>query len=232
VQGYVTRIFPSLTFQNAASLVSANIAPGEIVALRGYGIGPSSGVSAAGPTYPNQLAGVQVSFGGLPAPLFYAQSGQINVQVPWELAGQTSTTVQVSYPGVASTGTPIVVVAAQPGIFCVNNSDGTRNSPTNPAKLGDFVAIYGTSGGTTNPQGITGQTWGLSPLSHLELQASVLVGGQNALVLYGGSAPTLQTGIFQINAQLPSALPSSTPALVVKIGDALSPPITIAVVTQ
>jgi len=201
-----------------ASLVATSVAPGEIVALRGYGIGPATGVSATGPVYPDQLAGVQVSLGGFAAPLFYAQSGQVNVQVPWELAGQTSTTVQLSYPGVASIGTPIEVTPALPGIFFVNNSDGTRNSPSNPAKSGDYIAIYGTGGGTTNAPGVTGQNWGLAPLSKLALATFVVVDGQNASVLYAGSAPTLESGIFQINAITSVWSDVGTAALFVSIG--------------
>jgi hypothetical protein len=92
---YLTSIFISLTALNGASYVATGIAPGEIVSLLGYGIGPATGVSAAGPPFPNELAGVQVTFNGLAARLFYVQSGQMNAQVPWELAGQTSATLQV-----------------------------------------------------------------------------------------------------------------------------------------
>jgi hypothetical protein len=110
----VTSFFPSLTVLNSASYVATEIAPGEIVSLLGYGIGPEAGVSADGPVLPTQLAGVQVSFGGIPVPLLYAQSNAINAQVPWELAGQTSTTVLISYPGVAFKETPVVVSPTQP----------------------------------------------------------------------------------------------------------------------
>jgi uncharacterized protein (TIGR03437 family) len=228
--GFATNIFPSLTMQNAASLVATGIAPGEIVALRGYGIGPSTGVTTAGPAYPNQLGGVQISFGGFAAPLFYAQSGQVNAQVPWEIAGQTTATLQISVLGTTptNTGTPIVVAPSLPGIFFINNSDGTRNSPTNPAMSGDFIAIYGTGGGTTHSPGVTGQTWGLTPLSNLDLAASVFVGGQNAEVLYAGSAPGLESGIFQINAVLPAGMLANA-SLYITIGNASSIAVPIAV---
>jgi uncharacterized protein (TIGR03437 family) len=227
---FLTNIFPSLTVENAASFVATSVAPGEIVALRGYGIGPTTGVSTTTPT--TQLGGVQVSFDKFAAPLFYAQSGQINVQVPWEIAGQTSTTVQISYSGVAPAGTPVVVTPSLPGIFYVNNSDGTRNSPSNPAKPGDFISIYGTGGGTLNSPGVTGQTWGLTaPLSNLDLAPAVFVGGEHATVLYAGSAPGLESGIFQINAQLPSNL-SATASLYITIGNASSAAVSIAVATQ
>ncbi len=224
---FVTSVFPSLTVQNAASFVAMRVAPGEIVALRGYGIGPATGVSATAPAF--QLGGVQVSFGGFPAPLFYAQANQINAQVPWELAGQTSTTVQISYPGIASTATPVALAPSQPGIFYANNSDGTRNSPSNPASAGDFIAIYSTGGGSMNPAGLTGQFWGTA-LSSLTLPASVTVGGESAVVLYAGSAPTLESGVFQINAQLPSDLPpSTTVSMSVTIGNVSSNTVPIAI---
>jgi uncharacterized protein (TIGR03437 family) len=220
---FVTNFFPSLTVQNAASFAAPSVAPGEIVALRGYGIGPATGVSATDPAF--QLGGLTVSFGGYQAPLFYVQANQINAQVPWELAGQTSTTVQISYPGVSSASTPVVLTPSQPGIFYVNNSDGTRNSPSNPAKTGDFIAIYGTGGGPSNPPGLTGGLWG-SALSDLTLPVSVVISGQTAAVLYSGSAPTRETGLFQINARIPS---SGGTALYVTIGNTSSPAIAVAI---
>ncbi len=217
---FVTSIFPSLTVENAASFVANGIAPGEIVALRGYGIGPATGLSAAGPA--TQLGGVQVSFGGFEAPLFYAQSGQINAQVPWELAGQTSTMVQVSYPGIASTRTPVVLTPSVPGIFYVNNSDGTQNSPSNPARAGNYVAVYGTGGGVMNPAGVTGSSWPLLPLSQFTQPVSVTVGGETAGVLYAGSAPLMASGVFQINVRLPADLTPAAQFLCVKAGGVTS----------
>jgi uncharacterized protein (TIGR03437 family) len=231
---YTTSIFISLTALNAASYVATGIAPGEIVSLFGYGIGPATGVIAAGSVLPNELAGVQVSFGGLAAPLLYAQSDQINAQVPWELAGQTSATVQVSYPGVASTGTPVAVTPSLPGIFVIVNSDGSINSPTNPAQAGDYVSIYGTGGGAMSAPGITGALWPLAPLSLLPPPVSATVEGENADVLYAGSAPTLESGLFQINVRLPGNLlitrTAVGPFLSVTIGGVTSAPAAISMV--
>ena len=41
------------------------------------------------------LAGVQVYFDSFAAPILYAQANQVNVQVPWEIAGQSFTKLQV-----------------------------------------------------------------------------------------------------------------------------------------
>jgi uncharacterized protein (TIGR03437 family) len=228
----VTSIFPSLTVLNSASYVAAEIAPGELVSLLGYGIGPETGVSAQGPRLTTQLAGVQVSFGGIPAPLLYVQSHVINAQVPWELAGQTSTSVRISYPGVASAATPVVVAASLPGVFGVNNSDGTLNSPSNPAKPGDFITLYGTGGGPTSPAASTGGFWTLTtPLPSLTLDVSVAIGGESGSVLYAGASPQSSSGIFQINVRIPSDLPPSTDLLTLRIGKGASPPIPITIGT-
>jgi uncharacterized protein (TIGR03437 family) len=228
---YITNFFVSLTVLNAASYVPNAIAPGEIVSLLGYGIGPATGVSATGPALSTELAGVQVSFGGLPAPLLYVQSRVINAQVPWELAGQTSTTVLVSYPGVDSSGTPVAVGPSLPGVFGVNNSDGTQNSASNPAKPGDFITVYGTGGGSTSPAGVTGAFWPLStPFPLLTLPVMVTVAGENAKVLYAGASPLSSSGIFQINALLPSDLQaSSASSLVLSIDGTSSAAVPIAV---
>jgi hypothetical protein len=89
---------------NAATLHSegSGIAAGEFITLTGFGIGPKNGVAyqpdAQGQP-PRQLAGVQVFFDGVPAPLLYAQSRQVNVLVPFELSGKGSTNVVVQYNG-------------------------------------------------------------------------------------------------------------------------------------
>ena len=216
---------------NAASYVPNTIAPGEIVSATGA-MGSALKLASSPPARRYQLnwEAYRVSFGGIAAPLLYAQSHVINAQVPWELAGQTSTNVVVSYPGVASTPTPVPVAPSLPGIFGVNNSDGTQNSPSNPARPGDFITIYGTGGGPTSPAGVDGALWPLTtPYPLLTLQVSVTIGSATASVLYAGASPLSPSGIFQINALLPSSLPASAASsLVVNIGGVSSAAVPIA----
>jgi uncharacterized protein (TIGR03437 family) len=227
---FVTSLFISLTVENAASYVAAGIAPGEIVSLRGYGIGPATGVSAIGPVLPNQLGGVQVTIGGFAAPLFYVQADQINAQVPWEIAGQTSAVVEIFYPGVSTTGTPVLVAPSAPGIFYIQNSDYSFNSPSNPAKAQDYVSVYGTGGGAMNPPGVDGAAWPLTPLSRLMPPVSIMVGDEGVLyTLYSGSAPTLESGFIQINVQLPPGLTPGAQFLSVNIGGVTSAPVAISI---
>jgi uncharacterized protein (TIGR03437 family) len=231
----VTSIFPWLTAQNAASGEAGTIAPGEIVTLRGYGIGPASATAASSQAPVDQLGGTQVTFGGVNAPVFSAQSQQATVQVPWEIAGQTSTEVVVTYnggpPAGATASVPVVVATASPGIFAVANSDGTLNSPSNPAKAGGFITIYGTGGGVTNSLGTTGGLWPINAsLATLTQPVSVSIGGTNVTVLYAGAAPTLESGYFQINVALPSGLHASSAVnLVVNVGGSSSVAVPISI---
>jgi uncharacterized protein (TIGR03437 family) len=231
----VISIFPWLTVQNAAGGTAGTVAPGEIVTLRGYGLGPATAAVAPSQAPVDQLGGTQVTFSGIAAPVFSAQSQQVTVQVPWEIAGQKSTEVVVTYnggpPAGALASAPVVVATAAPGIYAVANSDGTLNSSTNPAKAGGFITIYGTGGGVTNPLGITGGPWPITAsLPTLTLPVSVTIGGTNAMVLYAGSAPTLESGYFQINVALPSGLQASSAVnLVATVGGSSSVAVPISI---
>jgi uncharacterized protein (TIGR03437 family) len=205
----------ALAAQNGASFAEGAIAPGELITLRGVGFGPDPGVANTSTSFPAQMAGVQVTFDGVPAPLLYVQSQQINVQAPWELAGRAVTRVQVSYQGALSNVATLPVVAAAPALFQRNygqseaaalNADGTVNSPSNPAKRGSYVSIWGTGGGLTNPPGVTGGLTPLAPLEMLTQPVTANLGGTTVPVLFAGAAPTLISGIFQVNLAIPANL--------------------------
>lgn len=229
--------------QNAATFAEGLVAPGEVVTLRGKGLGPQTGVNAqAGPNgFPTELAGVQVLFGNQPAALLYVQSEQINAVVPWEAGNDLfnpSISLQVKYNGASATGFVNLNLAA-PGIFLANdstqlaavtNADGTPNSPENPAKRGSVVTFYGTGGGAMNPPGVDGGIWPITPLAQFTLPVSVQIDGVNADVTYAGSAPGSVSGIFQINVQVPNFFsPPPTVSIVITIGGISGPPAILAV---
>jgi uncharacterized protein (TIGR03437 family) len=206
---------------------SGGIAPGELVTLTGFGIGPDIGVGYqpdAQGNVPTQLAGVQVLFDGVPAPLVYAQSRQINAIAPAGLTVNGTTQVTVTYrnqifgPAVAKT------TIVSPGIFrlqigqsaqavAINDDDGTLNGPTNPAARGSYVTVWGTGYGQTNPSCPTGGlniphavplSPGTSALITIGLPDPLSpFGPQTVPAQYAGSAPTLRCGVVQINFQVP-----------------------------
>jgi uncharacterized protein (TIGR03437 family) len=222
---------------NSASGASGAIAPGEMITIYGSGLGPANGVSfTVDPStgmIDSTLAGAQVFFGKLAAPVTYTSSGQINAIVPYELAGQTRTNLQVNYQGSISKAMPLPVAVAAPGVFTANssgrgqvsatNQDGSVNSTANPAAVGSYVTLYITGGGQTNPPGSTGALNG-TQLKYLVQNVSVTVGGQPSAVTYAGSAPGLLDGVDQLNIQLANDTPvGPAEPLVINIGGVASP---------
>jgi uncharacterized protein (TIGR03437 family) len=211
---------------NAATLHSegSGIAPGEFITLTGFGIGPKNGVAyqpdAQGHA-PRQLAGVQVFFDGVPAPVIYAQSRQINVLVPFELNGKSSTNILVQYNGIPLGPVAAPLTFGVPGIFRLQsgvsaqaaalNQDGTLNGPSNPARPGSVVTLWGTGFGATDPPCATGglnvpAAANLAPNMSVLLEDIVVPGmaGRINPAYYAGSAPTLLCGVEQINVLVPS----------------------------
>ena len=230
---------PCLTkaVQNGATFLNTPLAPGELVTLRGLDLGPVTGAPMqidAGAHVSNQIDGTQVFFDGVPAPLLYVQSEQVNVQVPWELAGASSTQIQVEYQGKLSNMATAPMQDAAPAIFhwfpippasagppfqgAILNQDGTLNSPSNPAARGSIVSLFGTGGGVTAPGGITGGLTPLSPPALLTLPVAVQVNQYQAHVEYAGAAPTLISGVFQVNVRVPDEVAPGMAAVYLQIG--------------
>jgi uncharacterized protein (TIGR03437 family) len=204
---------------NAATQdAGAGIAPGELVTLTGYGIGPEIGAvyqpNAQG-QIPTELAGVQVSINNEAVPVLYAQSRQINVVAPTDLTVGSSTGVEVRYQGQQFGPFLTAVTYATPGIFRLQvsqttaavamNQDTTLNSPSNPAPRGSIVTVWTTGYGNTAPACVSG---GLNdpqaePLS-LNVNAMIYDGTEVYPVTYAGSSPGLACGIVQVNFQIPT----------------------------
>jgi hypothetical protein len=154
---------PSVTgILNAASYTQVGVAPGEIVTIKGAAMGPKNLVTFAFDSngrVANQLAGTQVLFDGTPEPLIYTSDMQVSAIVPYQVAGQHVTNVQVVYNGLKSSVVPVQVVGSAPGLFTLDssgigqgailNQDSTVNSFQNPADRGSVVTLYATGEGQT-----------------------------------------------------------------------------------
>jgi uncharacterized protein (TIGR03437 family) len=228
---------------NAASYQGGGVAPGEVVAIFGQRAGPPSLEGAAldeTGSLSTIVQGAQLFFDGAPAPLVYASSGQLGAIVPYSVAGNPTTSVQVSYLGVLSAPAILPVVPSTPGIFtqsaqgsgagAILNQDLSINSASNPAARGDSIAIYATGGGATTPSGVDGAITGSTPPQPI-LPVSVQIDGLDAVVEYAGAAPGIVAGVLQVNARIPdSAHPGPSVPVLVKVGGNSSPPgVTVAV---
>jgi uncharacterized protein (TIGR03437 family) len=211
---------------NAASYSNGAVAPGEMVAIYGQNLGPQN-IAVA--TFDNssgntntQLAGTQVTFNGIPAPLVYTSSGAAAAIVPYEIDGAGQASVVVSFNGQVASTQIMTVADAAPGLFSADssgsgpgailNADYSLNSPSNPANAGSIAVIYATGGGQTNPATISGTvTTAATPLVD---QVAVTVGGQPAQVLYAGNAGGEVAGVVQLNVQLPAGVTGTVPVTV------------------
>ena len=220
----------ALALVNAASQSQGAVAPGEIVTIYGAAIGPTSGVTGsfdASGLVGNMLAAAEVSFDGVPAPLFYAQASQINAQVPYTIAGESVTQVEVFYQGQLAGTLSLPVVASAPALFAAAlNQDGSLNSSTAPAARGTVVTFFGTGEGLTNGANIAGQA-AAAPYPIPALPVTLTVAGIAAQLLYAGEAPNF-AGLLQVDAVIPGGfVPSGPVAVQLTVGVAVSPLFTV-----
>jgi uncharacterized protein (TIGR03437 family) len=219
---------------NAASFQGGAVAPGELVTVFGSGFGPPTlaglTLTPAG-RVSTTAGGTQVLFDGVAAPMIYAVTGQVSAVAPYEIAGKSVTQVQVSYNGAISTATPVPVTGSAPALFTYSagtgqlamlNHDSSLNSPSNPEARGQYVVIFGTGEGQTNPPGVDGQI--LGSVTQPVLRTTVTIGGVNASVLYFGGAPSLVDGVFQVDVVIPNNVtPGPAVPVMVTVGTAASP---------
>lgn len=220
---------PSLV--NAASFAPAVISPGEIVTLFGSQLGPQALVAADGSkTFPTSLAGTRVLFNGIPAPLIYTQAAQVSAIVPWQLVGSATAAVVVQYQGASTTPVTASIADSSTALFTASgggfgqgailNQDYSVNSPSNPAKAGAVVLLYGTGGGALQSPSVDGAL--ASDAVSLKASVSVLVGGQRGQVLYAGAAPGLVNGVVQMNVQLPAGVTGGAVPVLATVGQYIS----------
>jgi len=221
---------------NAASEAGGSVAPGEIVAIYGSGVGPATLASfqiSQASFFQPFIAGTTVTFDGIPAPLVFASSGLVAAIVPYSVAGQSTTQMVVTCQGQASSPVTLQVAPSAPGLFSANgsgtgngaivNQDGTINSPSNPAPRGSVILLYGTGEGQTTPAGVDGRI-ALSVYPKPALPVKVSLGGTDVTsnILYVGAAPTLVAGVFQMNLTIPANAPTGAVPVVVTVGTASS----------
>ena len=218
---------------NAASFV-APVAPGSLVSIFGSNLAPQTAQATTIPL-PTSLAGVSVTFNGLSAPLVYAAAGQINAQIPFEVASSSSVTVVVNNNGVLSAPQTVDVSPYAPGVFALAgyavaiHSDGSLAAPagsipqvaSSPAVPGETLQILATGLGPVNPPGITGNN-SLDMLRRTVATPTVLIAGALAQVTFSGLSPQF-VGVYQLNAIVPAtASPGDSVALQIQIGGAVA----------
>ena len=234
---------PTVTAQGVVQAASDQggvpISPGGLITV--WGVNLSDGVGQSnGLPLPQRLNGTQVLLGDKPLPILYTSAGQLNVQVPYTVPVNTQYQLTVQHGNTLSVPQAVVVAAAQPGIFTINEqgtgqgaivkSDNiTLAQPGTPAAIGEEVVIYCTGLGAVTPAVQEGTPAPTTPLSYTVNPVTVTIGGTAAQVVYHGLTPEY-AGLYQVNALVPSGITTGDAVPVtLSVAGQTSPAVTMAV---
>jgi uncharacterized protein (TIGR03437 family) len=225
----------------AANNNKIGISPGEIITLYGTNLGPTPvatlTLNSTGTLVTTSLDGTQVTFNGFPGPMIFTLDGQIAVVVPYEIAGQPTVSVVVSYLGLQTPPIQFNVVPATPGLFTLNQAgtgdaaiiryrDGSVISTSNPASVGDLLELYGEGYGVATPNTSLADGTVVSTVLPVPAAATtVLIDGKTVNaenIQYAGGAGGDVNGVLQINLTVPQLAPGSH-QLQIQVGNAVSP---------
>jgi len=224
---------------NAANFQSP-VAPGSYITIFGSNLVDSTiltnatGDSETTTILPLSLDFVTVSFDvpsagiSVPGHLNFVSSGQINLQVPWELQGQSSVQVKVTMDGVFGNVVTVPLAAYTPGFFegngiaaAINATQGNIVTASTPVHAGDVVELFANGLGPVNNQPASGDPAPSSPLATTTTQPVVTIGGQQAPVSFSGLAPGFPA-MYQVNVTVPSGVAAGAPAITMAIGGTTS----------
>ncbi len=229
---------------NLASYVAPVVA-GSLAAVFGTNLASGQSLDLIIPL-PSTLAGSSFQIAGHSGllPLIFASPTQVNLQIPWELAGSQQASVTATVGGQVSTPQTVSLAAFAPAIFTLNLQGtgqgailiantallaGSQGSGSRAALKGEYISIFCTGLGAVSNQPATGAAASADPLSNTTTKPTVTIGGVDATVTYAGLAPGF-AGLYQVNAQVPAGAPAGgTVAVVMKIGASTSNTATIAV---
>ena len=232
----VLAVSSNATFRRGA------LAPGYIAAVFGTDLNNGSTVlSSFGPDGKllTSLGGTTVTINNIPAPLFYSTRLQLGIQIPFELSGQSTATIQVTVGNQTSAPLTIPLAPFAPTLFestrdtaglpeagATFHEDGvTPVTFESPARRGEVIVIYALGLGTLTPVLATG-----APAANNRTLATPIVdlGGIPNDVQFAGSTPGF-VGLYQVNVRIVPGVSAGHETLVLSIGGTESNAVTIAV---
>lgn len=220
---------------------TAGIAPGELLTMYGSNlaaatlVAPTADASGNPIPLPTSLGGVQVTIGGLPAPIYYVSPSQMSVIVPYGVSGTTAQ-IQVTNSQGASNIVYEYVNETLPGVFSQNQNGtgygaivhlgignstvpaGTVVSDANPAVEGETLSVFLTGLGAVSPA-ISDGAPGPNPVANATGSFSVYFGADTTAVTpsYAGLAPGYDA-LYQLNITVPASSLTAGPNVLSIVG--------------
>ena len=240
-----------------AAVFKSPVAPGSYVNIYGTGLsnptfnpnGDSNDATtdalAANGTYsvlPLQLDFVTVSFDvssaniSVPGRITYVSPTVVQIQVPWELQGQSSAQMKVTLDGDLFGNVVNVPLSDYAPAFFTNGSNIADALDTtykligtgNPAKRGQTIFLYANGLGPVNNQPASGNP-AIDATSTTKQQVTVTFADQTATASFAGLAPGFP-GLYQINVTVPQGVtPGSAVPVSITVGGKTSVQATIPV---
>jgi uncharacterized protein (TIGR03437 family) len=222
--------FPGGVVNNGTFIGNQPLALGDITAVFGDQFTYSDPVSASSLPLGTTLGNTQVVVNGTDAngnpvvkaaPVYYVSPGQINLQIPFEAATGDST-IQVIRNGTPSNTVSVNIASAAPSFLLLNSGYVIMTTPAGaltgissaPAHANDVVVIYTIGLGPTSPAVPSGTGSPSNPPA-MAPQTQVCFGEHAAVTKppvcvaaqFSGLTPGF-VGLYQINAQIPTGLPT------------------------
>lgn len=227
------RLVPNISLNGIINAGSANVgtavAPGSYISIFGSGLSDDTGSSTTA-RLPLAIDYVIVSFDvpsagiSVPGHLTYVSPSQVNVQVPWELAGQTYAQVKVAIDYSYSNVVAVPIASFAPAFFEISAGvvaalDTNYNviGASNPAVRGQSISLYATGLGPVSNTPASGDPASATLLSLTTSQPAVTIGGVAAPATFSGLAPGF-AGVYQINVTVPSTISAGPQPLTMSIG--------------
>jgi len=249
---------PPGSIVDAASSITS-VAAGSWISIYGSNLSDVTDVAysncpqcnAVSQPFPLGLDGVALSFDtstlSLPGRFQFVSPGQLNVQVPWELAGQSPVFVKSMIYYTYSGLNTLPLAQYAPGFFQYplgSNNAAAEDYPgyhvvtaDNPVAQGAPVQLFlsglgpvSCTGGppsctTANqpadgvgaPDGSPG-----NPLATTPVTPTITIGGQTATPLFSGLAP-YAVGLYQVNVTVPTGIATGRVPMTCTIGGVTSP---------
>ncbi len=216
---------------NAASYAPGVIAPGTILSIFGENLGPAVPPVIEIDAYDHfpVTAGGVVVRNGPPFALLAVLPNQVNTVVspnlnPRSLEGEIGFLLGNSLNVVSG----LRGADVQPGVFSLDasgrgqaaalNQDSSINGPTNPARRGQLLVVYGTGFGKLD-QSYAPQSLVVLPLPRPLASVGASLGGASAEVLYAGGSPGATVGLTQVNLRVPADGPTGGAVPLILIAD-------------
>jgi uncharacterized protein (TIGR03437 family) len=161
---------------------------------------------------PEGIGGVRVLLSGRAAHSSYVSGDQINFLVPPDLPPGRYRLDVVTPQGTAVQYVDVAALA--PALFTFER-DGIQLAAPEPVRAGDFVALWVSGLGPSEPAAVAGRVLD-RPLS-LANTPEVLVAGRPAEVVYAALA---MAGVCQVNIRVPEGIPTGLAGVQLRTGGA------------